>query len=217
MQCSQPSCSLASTAIRCDAFSTQGGPMQGSKKTVVQLDHPRATCIKHFLLWEFMPDSIPSSLSSFFPIQQKPVNMFSATVAARSLALRSRPLRVSLSLQHSQPQSTSTSSGTDNYWQQIKPWKDVSAEEFMSYRWQVGSRSPQCPVSPLTIPASKHRTRYKKATFFSLRSIITNFGQIQQPTVAKNKDKRAIHRRRCSSSQIGPYGYPPDSAHSIMY
>jgi hypothetical protein len=118
------------------------------------------------------------SNNSVARIQQKSVNMFSATVAARSLALRSRPLRISLSLQHSQPQSTSTSSGTDNYWQQIKPWKDVSAEEFMSYRWQVSSRSLQSPVSLLTSPASKHRTRYKKATLFSLRSIIADFGQI---------------------------------------
>jgi hypothetical protein len=192
----------------------------------VQLDHPRATSIKHSCSKSLC--QIQSNLLShpLFPsfsinlaarIQQKSVNMFSATVAARSLALRSRPLRVSLSLQHSQPQSTSTSSGTDNYWQQIKPWKDVSAEEFMSYRWQVSSRSQQYPVSPLTIPASKHRTRYKKATFFSLGSIIAHFGQIQQPTAAENKDKRGIHSRRCGSSQISPYGHPPDSAHSIMY
>ena len=149
------------------------------------------------------------------PISLHHLNMFPATAAARSMALRSRSLRVSFPLQHTQPQSTF--SGTDNYWQRIKPWKDVSAEEFISYRWQVCSRALSGPAPALTTLASKHRTRHKKATQLPLGGISTSLGRISQSTIAENQDERAIHRRRCSSSQVSPHGHSSNPAHTVTH
>ncbi|KAJ4335561.1 hypothetical protein N0V95_008875 [Ascochyta clinopodiicola] len=38
--------------------------------------------------------------------------------------------------------SQSTSATQEPYWQGIKPWKDVSAEDFKSYRWQLANTVP---------------------------------------------------------------------------
>jgi lysine 2,3-aminomutase len=63
--------------------------------------------------------------------------MFIPTIRSQGLALRPKPRALSQSI--AQYRSASTLTDQEPYWQKIKPWKDVPAEEFKSYRWQVSS------------------------------------------------------------------------------
>ncbi|KAF2622594.1 kama family protein [Macroventuria anomochaeta] len=66
--------------------------------------------------------------------------MFVSTIRVHRLALRPRLQNLSCSLAQSRSQSTFAEE--EPYWQKIKPWKDVPAEEFKSYRWQLANTVP---------------------------------------------------------------------------
>ncbi|XPS94804.1 Lysine 2,3-aminomutase [Ascochyta lentis] len=68
------------------------------------------------------------------------MTMHLSTVGVQRLALRLKPQNVFPTLVKYRAQSTSAAQ--DPYWQRIKPWKDVPAEEFKSYRWQLANTVP---------------------------------------------------------------------------
>ncbi|KAF2130918.1 kama family protein [Dothidotthia symphoricarpi CBS 119687] len=69
--------------------------------------------------------------------------MFSTGMKARNLTLRSRPFWAARLLQQNRAQSTLRDRSRERYWDHIEPWKDVSSEEFISYRWQLRNTIPE--------------------------------------------------------------------------
>jgi hypothetical protein len=63
------------------------------------------------------------------------ISMLISTIRPQGLALRLKPQALSQFI--AQHRSASTLTDQEPYWQKIKPWRDVPAEEFKSYRWQV--------------------------------------------------------------------------------
>ncbi|KAF1924668.1 kama family protein [Didymella exigua CBS 183.55] len=96
--------------------------------------------------------------------------MFLSTIRAQCLALRPN----SLVLPHltTQYRSLSTSTEKEPYWQKIEPWKDVTAEDFKSYRWQLANTVPDTrrlhrflsDVLPPVLGTSKNRLLSKIRT-----------------------------------------------------
>lgn len=70
------------------------------------------------------------------------------TSRAQRLTLRTQ----AQNLVNSLPSYRSVSTCTDQepYWQKIKPWKDITAEQFKSYRWQVRKNPSRPSRSSLT-------------------------------------------------------------------
>jgi hypothetical protein len=61
--------------------------------------------------------------------------MFLHMTGAKRFTLQARPHNVFHSL--TQCRSLSMVTNQEPYWQKLKPWSNVTTEEFKTYRWQV--------------------------------------------------------------------------------
>lgn len=134
--------------------------------------------------------------------------MFALTSRVERLALRPRSQNLFYSL--AQCRSLSTIAEKEPYWQKIKPWKDVTAEEFKSYRWQVRldtlSIMVDQPAEFCTI-AREYRTRYTKIAPFPVRCATTSAWRSEEkPSAPEDQDERTVHRGCNCCIEVSPDG-----------
>lgn len=97
---------------------------------------------------EGFPDRLDSSFHPFLDHRHASTTkgMLIPSAIGRSQALRPSICRQSYLLLHNRSQSTFE--GETRYWQNIAPWKHVSVDQFISYRWQVRALCGNARGSP---------------------------------------------------------------------
>lgn len=138
--------------------------------------------------------------------------MLILTSKIQRLALGPKPKHVLCSLAQSRAQSTSVTQ--EPYWQKIKPWKDVPAEEFKSYRWQVCSFKRvivRGQVFNNCDAACPHCTGYEKIASILVRCTTAGARSIEESPAQEDPNKRRFHQGCDRCTKISANG---DQTHS---